>query len=93
MGEEEKIIDYVNRARSLNDELAAMGDAENEEQMIEHIASGLPETWAAEKSGLVLHPPESMTQLVDKLQSIEAMKIASKGRRKLHMAGRRSRGW
>ncbi|GJP83580.1 hypothetical protein CLOP_g13714 [Closterium sp. NIES-67] len=92
MREDEKIIDYVNRARSLNDELAAMGDAENEEQMIEHTASGLPETWATEKSGLVLHPPESMTQLVDKLQSIEAMKIASKGKTEAAYGGQEKPG-
>ncbi|CAI7852929.1 unnamed protein product, partial [Closterium sp. NIES-54] len=42
----QKIIDYVNMARSYNDDLTAMGEPETERAMIGHIVNGLPEDWS-----------------------------------------------
>ncbi|CAI7879861.1 unnamed protein product [Closterium sp. NIES-53] len=78
----QKIIDYVNMARSYNDDLTAMGEPETERAMIGHIVNGLPEDWSGERPALICHPPENMTKLIAMLQALERARDHQKRREK-----------
>ncbi|CAI7840672.1 unnamed protein product, partial [Closterium sp. NIES-53] len=70
----EKIIDYVNRAKSYNDGLTAMGAPESEKHVMGYIISGLPKEWTAEIGILTCNTPKDLTQLLETLQALELVK-------------------
>ncbi|CAI7895270.1 unnamed protein product [Closterium sp. NIES-54] len=76
----EKIIDYVNRAKSYNDDLTAMGAPESEKHMMGYIISGLPKEWTAEIGILTCNTPKDLTQLLETLQALELVKSDLKRR-------------
>ncbi|CAI7869406.1 unnamed protein product [Closterium sp. NIES-53] len=70
----ESVIDYVNRAKSYNECLAAMGAAEPESHMVSYIINGLPKDWVGEKGVLTCNPPKDITRLLEMLQSLEQIR-------------------
>ncbi|CAI7822561.1 unnamed protein product, partial [Closterium sp. NIES-53] len=76
----EKIIDYVNRAKSYNDDLTAMGAPESEKYIMGYIISGLPKEWTAEIGILTCNTPNDLTQLLETLQALELVKSDLKRR-------------
>ncbi|CAI7826036.1 unnamed protein product [Closterium sp. NIES-54] len=76
----EKIIDYVKRAKSYNDDLTGMGAPESEKHMMGYIISGLPKEWTAEIGILTCNTPKDMTQVLETLQALELVKSDLKRR-------------
>ncbi|CAI7922056.1 unnamed protein product [Closterium sp. NIES-53] len=82
----ERIIDYVNRAKSYNDNLTAMWAPESEKHVMSYIISGLPKEWTAEIGILTCNTPKDMTQLLETLQALELVKSDLKRKEAVAMA-------
>ncbi|CAI7809002.1 unnamed protein product [Closterium sp. NIES-53] len=82
----ERIIDYVNRAKSYNDDLTAMWAPESEKHVMSYIISGLPKEWTAEIGILTCNTPKDMTQLLETLQALELVKSDLKRKEAVAMA-------
>ncbi|GJP79434.1 hypothetical protein CLOP_g9669 [Closterium sp. NIES-67] len=74
MEPKEAVIEYINRAKSYNDDLAAMGAEENEKAMMGYIVNGLSKEWAADRPALICNPPANMTKLLEMLQALAISK-------------------